>query len=73
MDKFVVFGRVGCIGLGRKSSQAFVVDIDSEGVKRSDDDIDPEVEFVTVDEERVGDVFTHYAELVEVDFIDVVN
>lgn len=73
MNISVLLGRVGGISLSSKPSKTFLVDVDSEGVETSHEDVDPQIKFVSVDEERVWNVFRDHARFIEIDLINVIN
>lgn len=60
--KLLILAIIGIlvVGLSRKPAQSLVVDVDPEGVDAEDGDVDPEVKFEVVDEERVADVVADY-------------
>ena len=44
-----------------EAHQSFIVDVDAKWVDRGDGDVDAEVPFEAIDEERFGDVLLHNA------------
>ena len=56
VHKFIIFVNVAGVGLRRKSSQSLFKHINFERLITCDEDVDSQIKFVTVNEQRVGDV-----------------
>jgi len=56
----LVAGQVVVVLARRETSQAVLVNVETQGVDRGDGHVDSQVEFEAVEEQRVVNVFTHY-------------
>lgn len=58
----VLFGTLRCaiVWLRREPSQPFVVDVDPQWLNARKQDVNPQIEFVIVDEQGVANVLAHH-------------
>ena len=61
------------VRLGRKASETLLVHINTQRLIAGDNDIDAQVELVTVNKQGIGDVLGDYASFIDVHIIDVVD
>jgi GTPase Era involved in 16S rRNA processing len=64
---------LGVVGFHSEAGQPIVVDVDTPGVHRSDQNIQAQVKFEAVNEERVVDVLADNAIFVDRNFRNIVN
>lgn len=72
VHEFVVFIKLRSVGFWSKSSKTFFENIDAQWLVASDQDVNSKVKLVTVDQQRIGNVATDDAEIVNIQIIDVV-
>ena len=73
MHILVIFVELGCICLWSESCKAFLVDIDSQRFIAGYHNIDSKIEFVAIDEQRIGDISGDYAQFIYIQIVYVVN
>ena len=70
---FVVFIYFLCVGFRGETSKTFLENIYSEGLIASHAYIDSKVKLVTVNQQRIGDVFTDDTGFIYIDVVYVIN
>lgn len=72
MHELVLLGGFRRVRFRRKTSEALLVDVDSQGLIACDHDVNAEVELVRVDQQGVADVPRDHGHLIVVEVIQVV-
>lgn len=73
MHKTVVFIDLLRVSLGRKASKTFLEHVNAQRLVASDAHIQPQVELMTVDEERVCNVLRNNRSFVNIYVVDIIH
>ena len=67
------FGVSHSVGLTGKPNETFFENVNSEWLVRSDDDVNSQIEFMTVDKKRIFDILWDDGNILEIYFWNVVD
>jgi hypothetical protein len=73
MHVFVLFVNLLSVSFRSKSSQSFLKDIDTERLVTSDTNINTKIEFMAVNQKRIGDIFGDNTGFIDVNVINIVH
>jgi len=73
MHASVVLIDFSSVGFRGEPCESFFEDINSEWFVRSDEDVDSEIEFMSINEQRVGYVPRNHTQIIDIHIVHVVN